>query len=238
MQDLYNLAQPRDGAANVVFLLGPPGSGKSGLIIDAMAAATAGSPFRESTRAVGVEPAHGAHKVSLMVHKALMRFNLGHPAETLASGMCASAWMPGAAPAFQHDAARTIAARKLHVLDEVQAMTPLLRQYLLQLRKAHAQATNTDGMSHAEVLRRCPHIFALDPQQSPCREIGVQSVDANGRVLMRDTTVIMPWRMCMDVCGPPSASLRYHFVVLHGQYRMSGLLYRLLHSACALPADA
>lgn len=234
-QDLYNLAQPSGGTANVVFLLGPPGSGKSGLVIDAIAAATDGSPFRNETvpaaAAATVAPARASDEVALMVHKALMRFSLGFPTVTLASGMRGVDWRYGQPSFYTPQAAGAIARRRLHVLDEVQAMLPFLGQYLHRLRSAHNAVHQ--HLSHAQLLRSCGHILSLDPQQSPCREHGVKEVDNHGRVHMRDTSVVMPWTRFMREFGFPSDTLHYHFVVLHGQYRMAGLLYRLLHDPYA-----
>ena len=241
LQDLLNLAQASLGTANVVFLLGPPGSGKSGLVIDAIAAATDGSPFRVKSDmpAVGeVAPAHTKDAVALMVHKALMRFSLGFPAVTLAKGMKTVKWRYGTPSHYTRQAAEEIATRRLHVVDEVQAMLPFFGQFLHRLKSAHRAVRGAAGFTPASLLRDCGHIFALDPQQSPCREIGVHSVDAQGKVRMRDSSVMMPWTRFMQDFGLPDESVRYHFVVLHGQYRMKGLLYRIMHGAYDPPMVA
>lgn len=233
LQDLLNLSQSSAGMANVVFLLGPPGSGKSGLVLDAIAASTEGSPFRVRSHmpAVG-QPAqaHASDAVALMVHKALMRFSLGFPAVTLAQGMKTVKWRYGTPSRYTRQAADEIATRRLHVLDEVQAMLPFMGQYLHRLKSAHRALRGAAGFSPAGLLRDCNHIFALDPQQSPCREHGVHSVDGHGRVRMRDSAVVMPWVRFMKEFGQPNPMVRYHFVVLHGQYRMKGLLYRILNN--------
>lgn len=230
---MLNLAQATHGVANVVFLLGPPGSGKSGLLLDAVAAATEGSPFRDATAVPQAAPAHAPGAVALMVHKALMRFSLGFPAVTLAKGMRAVRWQYGTPSHYTGPAAQEIATRRLHVLDEVQAMLPFLGQYLHRLKSAHHWLRGPVGYSPTRLLRDCSHIFALNPQQSACREHGVHSVDVNGKVHMRDPSVVMPWTRFMQDFGLPDAMVNYHFVVLHGQYRMTGLLYRLLDNAYA-----
>ena len=239
VQDLYNLAQPRNGVPNVVCLLGPPGSGKTSLLLDAVAAAIPGSPVRLATATPGCLPGLAEALVCLMVHKALMRLSLGFPSNTIAFCMKAMNWVKvgNARPGYEAGAAHEIAQRRLHVLDEVQAMMPFLGQYLHRLCSAHGVLLDAGG-DPKRVFRDCSHIFSMDPQQSPCREQGVASVTAAGEVVRKDASVKMPWTRLMEATGLPSAHVTYTWVMLHGQRRMSGLLFRLLADPCAPPSIA
>jgi len=233
------LAQPTPHAANVVVLLGPPGSCKSSLLLDAMAAVHPDSPLRLATAKDGCVAAVVQAFVALILHKALMRFSVGFPAVTLASAMFAQQWVAAgeivngqSRPGYEPAAAAAIASRRLHVLDEVQAMMPFLGQYMCRLQSAHRTAPSGAGPNPNQVLRACTHILFMDPQQSPCREQGIYRVDGHGSVHHVDSSVKMPWVKFMNIFGFPSATTRYHFIVLSGQRRVKGLLFRLLANPC------
>lgn len=234
MQDIYNLAAPSVDCANVVCVLGPPGCGKTALMIDTIAAAVSGTPYR---RAMLDEPNVPApfvcneKEAKLIVHKATLTANCGHPAETLAAAMQEAQWQPGEGvdePKYSTAGARVVGRHTFHCMEECQAWVNLLPGCI----KRHQQARTQIGRSAAPaaLLRDCPHVFSFDPLQSSCRTIGVDSVQRDGTVSFKASKVVMPWEMLWTVLGAPSATMRWAFVVVHGQWRMKGLLFRLLRN--------
>ena len=237
-QDLILTAQPAVDHANGVILLGMPGSGKTALMLDVMALSIQGTPLREAAlgSVVSVPPlTHSTAKV--MVHKSGVTHNIGFPAVTNAAAMCAYDWTAAAGQiAAQYGKEETytkIASRKLHLLEEVQAWVPQLPQLLQQHMTARGQAGLPCGP--AALLRHCPYIISCDPHQSPCKMYGITGVDGHGKLTEQEARVVMPWTACFDVLGQPGPSMHWHVFALHGQRRLRGLGFRLLHNPCAPP---
>lgn len=222
-------------AATIVLVLGPPGCGKTRLMVDTIAAATEGTPYRAHTadrrpcrdRMPPCAPA----TAKLMCHKASLTYNVGFPAQTITRAMRMYDWQPaGNGPAqYTASAAEAIAKHTLHIVEECQALVQHLGTYFTHLRAAHEQAR---GNAHG-VLADCAHIFSMDPQQSACREHGVTSVGASGAVHLAERRLVMPWDKVMECAGPPSPALQYKILVMHDNFRMRGLLFRLLRHVYA-----
>lgn len=239
-QDLLHLCHPRPlpnqgRRANCVFLIGPPGCGKTGVVLDAAAAKTEGTEMNavvEAALNVNV-PSVPIAQVALLCHKSIMRWNIGFPAASVAEGMFSKDWIParlGVPGHYAPDAVNQIVERKLHILEEAQAMVPFLRQYLHRLRVAFQQSGRPATAS--QILGDISHIFVLDPQQASCRPHGVERVNATGTVVFLDNRVCMPWDVVAKELGPPDVDVHFHFIIFQGQWRMNGLLYRCLDSGC------
>lgn len=179
---------------------------------------------------------HSADKVLLMAHKATVALNCGLPAQTIATGMQEHSWVPkqGNVPAgYSRTGATKVASHRLHVLEECQAWVTHMPAFF----KKFENALHQEGLpvNAPALLRRCPHVFSMDPLQSPCRMYGVARVSPNGQVEFKPNDVVMPWKTAMAELGEPSAQVKWHVLLLHGQFRMKGLLFRLLRHVYVPP---
>ena len=220
--------------------MGPPGCGKTRLMVDLVAAATEGSPYRAATadrRPCPTRmPACTSKATNLMCHKALLTFNVGYPAQTITSAMRMVDWRPkhgGNDACYLSGAAGEVAGRKLHVLEERQSVVQHLKVFATRFAKALQQHR---GSSDA-MMRECAHVFSMDPLQSACREYGVKSVDvADGGIEQEDRRMVMPCVKIMECFGMPSAALKYKVIVMHDNFSHEGLLYRLLRCVYVDPS--
>lgn len=236
VQDLLVTTQPSVDRANAVIVVGMPGSCKTGLLLDAIALAIQGTEIQEAAvGSVWALPRLTHETAKIMVHKSGVTHNIGRPTVTNAAAMSTHDWQPAAdgvpAKYGTQRSYEAIAGRKLHLLEEVQAWVPQLPQLLLQHKQALKQANRPCGA--ADLLSNCRLIISCDPQQSPCKMYGITEVDKHGRVSEKQARVVMPWTACFDVLGKPGPSVHWHVFALHGQRRLRGLGYRLLHNPCA-----
>jgi hypothetical protein len=160
-----------------------------------------------------------------MVHRATLRATLGRPAVTTAQALESWDFDPDSKAFLHAGTPRKIAYRRLHVLDELQAWGAMLGDYRDKVVAAH------NAMHHnatlAAAVRRCPHLASCDPQQSSCHEFGVEEV-RNGVVRQRAPEVVIPWEQLERALAPEAPSLRWAILVVHGQWRMHGVPFRLL----------
>lgn len=235
MQDLLVAGKPAADHANGIIVLGMPGSGKTGLMLDAMALSIVDSPLRAAAQGSTAALPRLTHDCAkIMVHKSGVTHNIGYPTETCAKAMCNYFWEPaveGRPAGYVGNAIDRVAGRKLHVLEEVQAWVQQLPHLLSQHQRALQQANAQCESEH--MLRRCRYILACDPHQSPCKTYGIKSIDHNGRVQQEKPEVVMPWTAVFNALGQPSASMHWHIFAIHGQRRLRGLGFRLLHNAYA-----
>lgn len=223
----------------VVFVLGPPGCGKSDMMVDVAGAATEKSPFRRAVFPLladgNVVPALNVKAVQLIVHKALLAVGVGFPSKTLAKAMKQHDWVPtqGEVEAGYNEAAPKIAQHKLRIFEECQAMVSLMSSLFTKAARALVQTkwwTKVVGAC-------CAHVFSGDPMQAACRDTGFSGIRANGTLISQDADVVMPWERVFKCLGAPSAQLKYHFFIIHGNHRLQGLLYRLLRNVYALDSQ-
>ena len=247
MQILYSLIRAR---ACVLFLIGGPGCGKTALMKQLVAMATADSAFRAgvmaSAHAGKVYPAGApADNVKYMTHKAALKNNIGDPAVTIATAMCNFDWVPDAGNpneggldgggGFYQKCAAKVAAHVLHALEEVQACVSQLPQFFKQWTTA--RKTRIPGETPTQMLAACPHVVAMDPLQSSCKNVGVLRVTPAGRVVFEDREVIMPWERIRLGTADPGPQLTWHICLMHDQHRIKGALFRLLKNGCARRFD-
>lgn len=238
MQDVLNMLNVGKEHATVVLVMGPPGCGKTGLMVDLIAAATEGSPFRRETadarKCASRMPACTPQQAKLMCHKAMLTFNVGFPAQTITAAMRTIDWLPrteAQEARYTADAARAVAGHRLHIVEETQSLV----QHLSMLFERLGSAVQQCGGTRARMLHDCAHVFSMDPLQAACREHGVRAVTAQGAVQLQHRRVVMPWAKIFECTGTPSQTLRYKVLIVHGNFRMEGLLYRLLRGVYATP---
>lgn len=85
------------------------------------------------------------------------------------------------------------------------------------------------------MLQGCAHVSIMNPLCASCHVIGVKNVMAARRIVPEDCAVVMPWIKVMDCAGRPTLSLPYRILVMHGDFRIEGLLYCLLRRVYAPP---